>query len=806
MSPPSAHVLPVAWGLAAGLLLFAAPRLATALQYPLPGQLIADCGDDDERYLAADHGSAIREYTRPRMFQHARYASRSAGFTYAFPIARSAGQAYLAFEAQGECKVTAEGATLVDEGPAGYGEITPYQFLLTDRSLWADGRLEVTFADSDPSDGGGPSVLWIECGSTTRYRQRISHVEWGTTRIVWSLGLWDGTAHEFAGAATEARIGRDHAADLVGAGELTICWDQEIRPGREYYLILAYLRGSGGIDPDGDGVFDLTGETKGEEALDLEVTDQIRPVGNVARVSAPGGWDCIALVEVDPSHQGSPRVSFHGTPEAEALSRAVENTWFWILGMHYDNTGFVDASPINGNWFQQYWPIDTAWALRELVAWGYLDQAIRAARLAARVGWKGHWSNRSGGWDNTAGNILVIDFANLLARSGYDPALVKDLWPAIEGHCRELEKAMRESPFGLVKGTNWENAGNRTHGPCFALTTNSGAYYALLRCGEAARAIGKDGLRAQWRASAARLRRAMLDRLVYQEDTAYDDAFVIPKGTWKYGIIDDGTVLRDPLWGFFWAGSVGSGYFGLIDAHPELRQVTRTTERFVADLFARYQREGRGVPPQYSRARLDPFSLTLSDDPDLYGPAIQQRVIDRLDYAQDVGSAVAELSRWAWGKARDVEDTNLVGTGWFLGLARMLAGVDDSLYARTQLRLIPRLPWNWSGCQVRGWPVQYRATHGIARTHIYYHYQRHAQAGRMKVWSADGTKIPHIRVRLGPFSPSSRVLTATVDDKPVAYVSEISGTARWVWVGLDVSGQPSTAVVRVEPAPVAHTP
>ena len=67
-------------------------------------------------------------------------------------------------------------------------------------------------------------------------------------------------------------------------------------------------------------------------------------------------------------------------------------------------------------------------------------------------------------------------------------------------------------------------------------------------------------------------------------------------------------------------------------------------------------------------------------------------------------------------------------------------------------------------------------------------------------------RVPVNAMRLGPFAAASRVVTATVDDRPVPYVSEVSGTARWAWVGLDVSGRPSTAVVRVQAVPAGHTP
>jgi hypothetical protein len=547
-----------------------------------------------------------------------------------------------------------------------------------------------------------------------------------------------------------------------------------------------------------DGFREITSEIDGEEALDLEITDLLHPIDNAVTVYAPGGIDFIALVETTPGARGpgEMRLAFSGTPEAENYSRVVENTWFWVLGMHFDWTGFIDASPINGHWFQQYWPVDQATAFREITYWGYTRQAKATAKLVADVSWRGHPSNRSGGYDNTAGNMIVIDMVSLLERTDDDPALLEALWTPIREHCEEVVREAEESPFGLIRGRNWENAGNREYGPVYAISTNSGAWFALRRAAGLAERLGEGTLAREWRERAAMIREAILTNLVYEADEPITEDVSFPKGTWKYGLKEDGEPLEVPLAGWLWGAHFGTGLYGLIDPEPKVREIDTRTLEFA---WALLQMENRPKVAGYSTSLDGQDSMlmaaVLGDRPGLIAPLVSD-IMKGTDFREDVGARVCELSRWAQGSPGGTEDTNLVVAGFFLNTARFIAGVDDMLFDGEQLRVVPRLPWAWTGCRVNGWPVRYRTEDGEAWTELTCDLRRGDDFAEMEIRTTD--PVEGLRMRLGPFPLGSKVAEVKTGSGQREIEEETSGEAVWVWVTVDAGPEGETVRVAVE--------
>lgn len=120
--------------------------------------MFADCGDDDETYLGAEKDSRVSGFAGNRY----RAADGEQWFSYVFPIQATTARVKISFAAAGECRVTTGEALLLDEGDAGRGEVTEHSFDLTDRGLWANGKLVLRFSDADPQDGWGPNVAWIK--------------------------------------------------------------------------------------------------------------------------------------------------------------------------------------------------------------------------------------------------------------------------------------------------------------------------------------------------------------------------------------------------------------------------------------------------------------------------------------------------------------------------------------------------------------------------------------------------------------------------------------------------------------------
>jgi hypothetical protein len=121
--------------------------------------MLANCGDDAERYLGAEKDSWVSSYDGG---DNDRVADGEQWFSYAFPIQSATERVKITFSANGECRALAGNLLLLDEGDAGRGEVTEHVFTLEDPKLWADGYLSLRFSDADPKDGWGPNVGWIK--------------------------------------------------------------------------------------------------------------------------------------------------------------------------------------------------------------------------------------------------------------------------------------------------------------------------------------------------------------------------------------------------------------------------------------------------------------------------------------------------------------------------------------------------------------------------------------------------------------------------------------------------------------------
>lgn len=760
------------------------PTAGMPLSYPPAGMLTADCGDDEETYLSDSGDSTITDRLPHRMFQHARRVESTGAFTYTFPIDPKQSAVYVAFEHFGPCSVTFGGrVTRVNQGAPDNAN-SAAQYMLTDRALWRNGKLTVTFQPAQPS--GELAVDWIDCGSTTRYRERLKHIEWDTVGVPWSIGLWDAFDSEFGGNTRVCVVGKTDIHNLK-RDDMRIEWDQKPRPGHRYYLVLGYYKtrgdvARGEINIGDDDLVELIGNVDGEEALDFDITDYLKNGRNVVSVKADA-IDFVALIDTVPGITDSRRLGiyFGGDRLAENITRVLYNSMFWILSLHYYGSGFLDASIPRGKWWQQYWPIDISMAMRSMLYWGYTDQVANAARLCATYAWQGHSSNRSGGSDNNGGNIIATDMCEILLRSGFDKRLTAELWPCVESYCNQVCDEVDASPFGLIKGTNWENAGNREQGPCYALSTNLLASLLLRKASDTAAAGSLSSDPERWRATADRIRKEIADRLIFTQDVQSPTGWTFPKGTWAYGILDDGSYMLQPLAGYLWAGNLGAGYYGFVDPDKDFRRLYELTVGAALPLVGGPAHVVSGYASSYDGEQTMFACAALADRVD-YMDRIVARFASQTDYDKDVGSTRGEVSRWAYGSPGDTEDTNLVCVAEYLDWPRYITGIDDLLYQGAQLRLIPRLPLRWNECGVNAWKVQYLDGGHRASTTLDYNYKLLRSKATLRLRTAD--PITGVRVRVGPFPPGSKA-SVTIDGKPAPADSETSGGYEWLWTKLD---------------------
>jgi hypothetical protein len=750
-------------------------------------------GDLETGLIDAGRSSLV-EAGKVRIFRQAREIPAGTAVRYEWTPDFPTRTVAITLTSSGECRLELPGGRIKSSGGTPDAPVT--REWVVELSDEARRSKRVSFGTA----GDAPARLFeLEIASRPRTYTRLMRVEVDTVAVRWCTGYWDATSREYAGGSIRTE-GVRPVSPLGPTGRWTLSFDHAPTSGHRYWLIHGLIGGTGRIDVGSDGLVDWVAESKGEEIVNFDVTELLREGENQVTLEAEGGeHDFAALIETCPRplDPTSVQLAFAGDALAERLNRVMDNTWFWLRELHYEPSGFVDASVPRGHWFSQYWPVDIAFALREWDRWGHHDESVRIASLVSGRGWHGHESNRSGGADNTGGNILARELCEIIRRSGFDPKVRDALWPRVLDHCTEVVKSAAASPFGLIRGTNWENAGNRENGPCYALSTTLGAAASLRKAALTAEEGKMSAPTQQWIETAEKLRRSVLERLVLREDHRCPSGFVLPAGTWAYGLRPDGKIEDQPLAGYFWAGGSPADVDGLIAPDRELLAVYDRTLAAALPLFARGQ---QGVVSGYATSYDGPDSslvlAALCDRIDALDPLLHQ-LARATDVERDQGSQFAELSRWAYGAPNDAEDTNLVCAATFLNALRVLAGVDDLLTEGRQLRLVPRLPWCWNGLSINGWRVRCRnGQEQAAWTDLWLQMRRDAASVKMELRTS--APVKGIDVRLGPFPHGTTALAATVDGATAASRREQSGDAVWAWVRCDAGPTPVIIEVRTD--------
>lgn len=792
---------------------------------------LRETAGDREPHLVDAGSSSLADAEAYRLFRRARVIPPGTSVAYRFPVGgqrASEGPLELLVAASGEAEIRAGRAVFRMAGLR--GELPSVrEWPLTEGSLTGRPPTEGPLEEGPqlPGPGEGPEVrhpvdtvldvrilasgeaplrlFEVEVGRPGRTRTRCLRVEADAVAVPWTIGSWDASAGEFLGRETEVEDPSLAAPERIApTGRWTVRFDHAPVSGHRYVLLHGLLVGTSRIDLGGDGIVEWVAETKGEEIVDVDVTESLAAGENRVVVETTGEHDFLALLEVCPGSTDlrALRLSFGEGDLPELLTRVADATWFWLRELHHEPSGFIDASVPRGRWYGQYWPVDIAFALREWVRWGLHEESVATAALVSGGGWHGHRSNRSGGSDNTAGNILALQLCEILLRADgtLDPATEAAIRERVRAHAEESLRAAEASPFGLVRGTNWENAGNLQKGPCHALSTSLGAALAL---GKAARLEAREGLdddgrgddarrRERWERGAAALRAAVLDRLVFREDHRSPAGFVFPAGTWAFGLRPDGSVEDQPLAGYFWAAGDLAEADGLIPRDADILAVYARTLESALPLFA-LRRPGTvsGYAVSYDGAETSLVVAALLDRIDALEPLLGE-LARQTDVERDDGADHAEISRWTQGGPDDPEDTNLVCAAGFLWPLRILAGIDDLLADGRQLRLVPRLPWSWTRLTVNGWPA--RARDGSGRPGwitLGFELARGARWARLRIRASPAA--PGLEVRLGPFPRGGAPTAAVLDGRPIPCRVEAAGDADWTWIRLDAG--PVEAIV-----------
>ncbi|WP_116188363.1 S-layer homology domain-containing protein [Paenibacillus taihuensis] len=826
---------------------------------PQPGQIRiyagADAGNSDtqgnrmvgsivkERYLnqnfgseakIASQGDGVESFARYGWHKKVtkRVANGDAYFSYRIPIDPSTpAPLYVSMETIGETKLTAEGTTLLNTGNSGLGVQTPWEFTLDDPALWADGYVELKFEDADPSDGEGVNLFWLELGRSSAWRDRIKHIVWDTSAIVWQAGYYEGTASEFKGSANSLQL-TSATTDVTTAsstGKLTFNWNQPApAAGKKYYLLAGLIGGAGShtFDMGSDGSVETTREASKERITDWDVTSYIKDGANSVQIqAAPGAsYDFVSLVEVTDgsTSDNALKVVFKGNEMARNWTRLVNNTMFFHMDMMTEkSTGFIDSSLPNGIFPLLYWVADSAPAMLEMARWGYTDEAKQASLFRSAGN---HYSG-----DNGAAGLVFATIAYLIKGDNYTGDYADKAWPIMKDGLDYYVEQIGNNPYHLIKGTGLETT-NKGYG----IYNNSIAYFVLLAGAEAAGKMGYTSEQASWLAAADSLADGIDNNLIAHDDISWL-GHTIKKDTWRYSLNGEASDGSDAPWinaGWFGVGGQEELYYGYKapadtrnHAVEDWREVTNNTLNYHSENFWedwKLYGHNRGFGTDYGvlseRGGWPLLSMLMGDRMEMAKKNLQHIIWNSTDlnFAND-NEGVQETSPWLLvrevnksdhgiaepneiGNGGSNEDMNLVEYIVTLKNVRIMAGLDDSLEGTDNLAIVPRLPSSWDGVDVNGWSAHYRTDGGdIAQTKISYDYDIKPERAKLEI-SAEQA-ISGAKFRFGPFAKDA-VIDAVIEDgtelNASRYEEQISGDSKWVWVEGDVGTASSVYEVQAD--------
>jgi hypothetical protein len=779
-----------------------------------------------EQYLYQNSGSntAIENPTSggAPAYLTKRWADYTNWYSYRITIAASTpAPLYLTMITKGEVKLTVAGQVLLNTGSSGQGNYTAREFKLNDSSMWSNGYVEVRFDDADPSTGWGPNLYSLDLGPVSRWYNRHSHIHWDTTNVVWNLGYYDGYSSEFRGSTTEFTVGGDFS-QLAASGTLLLRWSQSnIDSSKKYYFLAGVIGGSAAgngtdtIDIGNNGSNEVSLTTTNARVYDVDITSYVQPTGNVVKISIPSAavYDFFAVVEVSQTAVtplNSLRVSFGGNEQAINFTKLINTSMYWLLEVENQaNTGYIDPSLYNGEYWGTYFVADMGPAMTELFKWGFLDRAretLNYLQPDTSGTYSGHY-----GQDIAAGNLIFSTMANLMRADNLSSQDQSLYWTRLQNGMNTLVTLIGSNSFGLVYGTNVE-----TSSDSLGIYVNSTSYAVLRNAADIANRLGNTSLRDRWNTAAQQLYNSINTHLRWSSNTTWLGQ-PMQAGTWMYGVNSDGSLPSSVHAAWHSVGSAKDAYEGLWADDIDFRDVSNATLDYHLQTFwSNWKTFGnnRGFGTDYGAlSERGGWPLNSLLEADRMGDA--KKNVEHVTFnSTDMNFApfgpnqantlwnypvLTKLSPWNIIRETDAtdkgnapsvgngetEDLNLVEYMLFLKNARIMAGVDDALYNGNNLVLIPRLPWGWTSLNVNNWPITYINGSSFARTTVSYSVQVQPAQVTMQVSAA--ASISNTRVRLGPFDPTVLGTGVTVNGSSVAFTQEVRGDASWLWISLTLS-------------------
>ena len=473
---------------------------------------------------------------------------------------------------------------------------------------------------------------------------------------------------------------------------------------------------------------------------------------------------------------------FFGAPEADLFTREIADSLQGELDRNFTRVasnglpaGFVSVSLPGMGWAGSMWSRDAGTLLRELTMRGdFKDAALLANCLIELVeknkdGFYSYPRFFRGGakasgteFDGTAAVVIGLEllWERLPAADPMRGRIEEFLFKA-DSPVNFFKFRLAAAP--LVAGSGEFGCGLSIPGDCYNVVQNYLTVLALTAAAKMATESGKMDLATEYRGLADKVRGSMETYLIG------------PDGAWLW-CVDVKTLMADPEilnkktnLGFAGINGVAAMYSDVLGLEPlssswkgiKVNEVTlaklyetplRKQEFDKYGMWTQFDALADGLltGPSYGQGYAVQTALLYDKT------AMAEKALDYL--ASATYKPVYQVHRDspyyfyermyspdAVGKTELAEGTgalNLVNVTEPLKVSRLLLGVDDS--SLDVVRILPRIPKNWTGVEARNWPVRTRA--GVVRADILF--VQKGTGAEMTVKVAGGMQIDDLKVRM----------------------------------------------------------
>jgi len=391
------------------------------------------------------------------------------------------------------------------------------------------------------------------------------------------------------------------------------------------------------------------------------------------------------------------------------------------------------------------------------------------------LGWPTKYTTRDFGNPETDGHgMLMITRWRVWLKQGREPKWVLDRWDAINEAAEFIPWALDNpelsfSEHGLLY--------NETEGGRYApsMYCDFVCYLGLLGYADMAAAVGKPEKASRWRGQAQRLFDAMMAYYPLEKEpwgTVWDPA---KNGMFHYTHSTLAPVcIGMDYWGYDVMNRLPDGWLEITQNTYKM-QLENNEPEFAAEFAAT---AGIGYGQGYITQ-----SALLLDEMDDAGKMVDWMAkicfAPNLKYPYTVpeGSIIDHDSkRWRrWGDLGNGYQLNEV-----IYTIQLMVGIDDVDPA--QLKIMPRIPANWDGMEIEGWPVRTISGGQSKIVKISVKSQR-ANEATLDLDISFERPIDHARLRVGPFDSRFNQLEILGREESLELFT--SGDSKWAWVELD---------------------